>query len=77
MKYLLIIPLIFVTTINAQTAKEIVEKADQLMRANSSYSEIEMTIQKGDQRRIEKVLVTRSLRPETAQEGESVISSNV
>lgn len=48
MKYLLIIPLLIVTTINAQTAKEIVEKADQLMRANSSYSEIEMTIQKPD-----------------------------
>ena len=48
MKYLLIIPLLIVTSINAQTAKEIVEKADELMRANSSYSEIEMTIQKPD-----------------------------
>jgi outer membrane lipoprotein-sorting protein len=48
MKYLLILPLMFVTTIKSQTAKEIVEKADQLMRANSSYSEIKMTIQKPD-----------------------------
>ena len=48
MKSLLIIPLLIVSTIKAQTAKEIVEKADQLMRANSSYSEIEMTIQKPD-----------------------------
>jgi outer membrane lipoprotein-sorting protein len=48
MKYLSIIPLLLATTLNAQTAKEIVEKADELMRANSSYSEIEMTIQKPD-----------------------------
>ena len=48
MKYLLIIPLLLATTLNAQTAKEIVEKADELMRANSSFSEIEMTIQKPD-----------------------------
>ena len=44
----LITVLTALTSINAQTAKEIVEKADELMRANSSYSEIEMTIQKPD-----------------------------
>jgi len=48
MKNLLIIFLFVTASINAQTAKEIVEKADELMRANSSYSEIEMTIQKPD-----------------------------
>lgn len=31
-----------------QTAKEVVEKADKLMRANSSYSEVKMTIVKPD-----------------------------
>lgn len=48
MKNLLILILFTVTSVNAQTAKEIVEKADQLMRANSSYSEIKMTIEKPD-----------------------------
>jgi len=32
----------------SQTAKEIIEKADELMRSNSSYSELKMTIQKPD-----------------------------
>ncbi len=31
-----------------QTAKEVIQKADQLMRANSSYSEVKMTIVKPD-----------------------------
>lgn len=31
-----------------QTAKEVVQKADQLMKANSSYSEVKMTIIKPD-----------------------------
>jgi len=48
MKYFLFILSLVTITINAQTAKEIVEKADRLMRANSSYSEIKMTIEKPD-----------------------------
>jgi outer membrane lipoprotein-sorting protein len=48
MKYFLFILSLASITINAQPAKEIVEKADQLMRANSSYSEIKMTIEKPD-----------------------------
>jgi len=36
------------TQVFPQTAKEVVQKADQLMKANSSYSEVEMTIVKPD-----------------------------
>lgn len=46
-KFFLIIILIFPTTF-AQEAKEIVKKADDLMRSNSSYSEMTMTIVKPD-----------------------------
>jgi len=35
-------------TATAQDAKEIVQKADELMRSNSSYSELKMTIEKPD-----------------------------
>jgi len=38
----------FVPFTLSQTAKEIVQKADELMRSNSSYSELKMTIQKPD-----------------------------
>lgn len=44
--------LIFIITAcrftNSQNAKEIVKKADELMRSNSSYSEMTMTIEKPD-----------------------------
>jgi outer membrane lipoprotein-sorting protein len=47
--YLSIFFLISVCQLNiAQTAKEVVQKADQLMKANSSYSEVKMTIVKPD-----------------------------
>lgn len=46
-KLTIIITLIF-CTIYAQDAKEIVKKADELMRSNSSYSEITMSIVKPD-----------------------------
>jgi len=48
MKHLIIISLLFATTINAQTAKEIIKKADQLMRSDSNYGEFKMTIVKTD-----------------------------
>jgi len=47
MKRLITIITITVTSITiAQDAKEIVRKADELMRSNSSYSELKMTIVK-------------------------------
>jgi len=41
------------------------------------FRDIEMTIQKGDQRRIEKVLVSRVAAPGSFEGGESEITSNV
>lgn len=41
------------------------------------FQDIEMTIQKGDQRRIEKVLVSRVAPPGSVEERESAISSHV
>jgi len=41
------------------------------------YQDLEMTIQKGDQRRIEKVLVSREAETGSVEEGESTITSNV
>lgn len=47
--YLFVFILVSVCQLSlAQTAKEVVQKADQLMKANSSYSEVEMTIIKPD-----------------------------
>ena len=48
MKRLIIILTLIVTTIHAQDATEIVKKADELMRAKSSYTEITMNIVKPD-----------------------------
>jgi len=50
-----------------------IPKIDEKVR----FQDIEMTIQKGDQRRIEKVLVSRTALPESAEEGESAVSSNI
>jgi len=47
MKFVMIITLIY-STILAQDAKEIVKKANDLMRSRSSYSEMTMTIVKPD-----------------------------
>jgi len=41
------------------------------------FQDIEMTIQKGNQRKIEKVLISRSAQSGSVDEGESTISSNV
>lgn len=46
LKLISIITLITIVTMQAQNAKEIVAKADELMRSNSSYSEMTMTIEK-------------------------------
>ncbi|MEJ2103765.1 MAG: outer membrane lipoprotein-sorting protein [Ignavibacteriaceae bacterium] len=46
--YVMNILLLMVVNIYSQDATEIVKKADQLMRANSSYSEITMKIVKPD-----------------------------
>lgn len=46
MKYLSIFFLLFISGAFAQDAKEIVKKVDELMRSQSSYSEIKMTIEK-------------------------------
>jgi outer membrane lipoprotein-sorting protein len=40
--------MLFCTQVRAETPKEIVQKADQLMRANSSISELSMTVIKPD-----------------------------
>ncbi|MFO7524638.1 MAG: outer membrane lipoprotein-sorting protein [Ignavibacteriaceae bacterium] len=45
-KTLVVVTLLTALTANAQDAKEIVKKADELMRSNSSYSELRMTIVK-------------------------------
>ncbi len=45
---ILIFFVIICSQVFPQTAKEVVQKADQLMKANSSYSEVEMTIVKPD-----------------------------
>jgi outer membrane lipoprotein-sorting protein len=45
---ILIIIVAFCSQVFPQTAKEVVQKADQLMKANSSYAEVEMTIVKPD-----------------------------
>jgi outer membrane lipoprotein-sorting protein len=45
---MLIIIVAFCSQVFPQTAKEVVQKADQLMKANSSYAEVEMTIVKPD-----------------------------
>jgi magnesium and cobalt transporter len=44
---------------------------------NVRFQDIEMTIQKGDQRRIEKVLVSRAAPPGSVEGGELAITSNV
>ncbi len=46
MKKLIIIIVLLFSTSHAQTGKEIIQKADELMRSNSSYSELKMTIEK-------------------------------
>ncbi len=51
MKKILILIILIVTTSFAQNAKEIVQKADRHMRANSSYSEMKMTIIKPEWKR--------------------------
>jgi outer membrane lipoprotein-sorting protein len=48
MKKLILIFVFILSTAFGQDAKEIVQKADQLMRANSSYSELTMQIVKPD-----------------------------
>ena len=48
MKKLILVLIIFFSTAFSQDAMEIVKKADELMRANSSYSELTMTIVKPD-----------------------------
>ena len=45
-KLITLIILLLSLTVTAQDAKEIVQKADELMRSNSSYSELKMTIVK-------------------------------
>jgi outer membrane lipoprotein-sorting protein len=45
---LLLFTIFMASNLFGQDAKEVVEKADELMRASSSYSEIGMTIQKPD-----------------------------
>ena len=47
-KYFCLFFFSFYTFVNAQDAKEIMRKADQLMKSNSSYSELKMTIIKKD-----------------------------
>ena len=47
-KSIALIILLTAITAKAQDAKEIVKKADELMRSNSSYSELKMTIEKPD-----------------------------
>jgi len=46
LKLIVIITLITIVKVQAQDAREIVKKADELMRSNSSYSELKMTIVK-------------------------------
>lgn len=48
MKKMIFVLILFLSSTHAQNAKEIVQKADQLMRANSSYSELTMQIVKPD-----------------------------
>jgi outer membrane lipoprotein-sorting protein len=48
MKKILILIALITTFLPAQDAKEIVQKSDQLMRSNSSYSELIMKIVKPD-----------------------------
>jgi len=48
MLYLIFIVLFQVTNLSAESAKEIVQKANELIRANSSYSEVTMKIVKPD-----------------------------
>lgn len=48
MKNIILAFLFFAVGVYAQNAKEIVKKADQHMRANSSYAEIKMTVIKPD-----------------------------
>jgi outer membrane lipoprotein-sorting protein len=48
MNILLIVILFLISEISAETAKEIVKKANELIRANSSYSEVNMKIVKPD-----------------------------
>ncbi len=47
-KYLILCVLIFTGTLLAQDAKEIIKKADELMKGKSSYAEVTMTIIKTD-----------------------------
>jgi outer membrane lipoprotein-sorting protein len=46
LKLIAIITLFTIVKVQAQDAREIVKKADELMRSNSSYSELKMTIVK-------------------------------
>jgi len=48
MKIIIILLVLMCGQYSAQDAKEIVRKSDELMRSESSYSEIEMTIIKPD-----------------------------
>lgn len=48
MKNLILILTLIASTVFGQDAKDIIKKADELMRANSSYSELTMTIVKPD-----------------------------
>lgn len=48
MKNLILILTLIASTLFGQDAKDIIKKADELMRANSSYSELTMTIVKPD-----------------------------
>ena len=62
---LVIIALIMVTFVQAETAKEVVAKADELIKSKSSFTEMKMSVIKPDWSR-EMVMKVWALEPDYA-----------